>query len=41
MLPGGWTAELRRERMAELHRLAEQQRLNRLPGRNAAATPVA
>ena len=30
MLPGGWTAELGRQRMAELHRLAEQQRLIRL-----------
>jgi hypothetical protein len=27
MLPGDWTAELRRERMAELHRQADHQRL--------------
>ena len=27
MLPGGWTAELGRERMAEFHRQAEHQRL--------------
>jgi hypothetical protein len=27
MLPGDWTAELGRERMAELHRQAEHQRL--------------
>ncbi len=30
MLPGGWTAALGRERMAELHRQAEHQRLIRL-----------
>jgi hypothetical protein len=30
MLPGDWTAELGRQRMAELHRQAEQQRLLRL-----------
>jgi hypothetical protein len=30
MLPGDWTAELGRERVAELHRQAEHQRLVRL-----------
>jgi hypothetical protein len=30
MLPGDWTAELGRERIAELHRQAERQRLLRL-----------
>jgi hypothetical protein len=30
MLPGDWTAELGRERVAELHRQAERQRLVRL-----------
>ena len=30
MLPGDWTAELGRERMAELHRQVEHQRLIRL-----------
>jgi hypothetical protein len=30
MLPGGWTAELAGERMAEFHRQAEHQRLIRL-----------
>ena len=29
-MPGNWTAELRRQRMAELHRQAEHQRLVRL-----------
>jgi hypothetical protein len=29
MLPGDWTAELGRQRMAELHRQAEHQRLIR------------
>ena len=29
-MPGDWTAELRRQRMAELHRQAEHQRLVRL-----------
>jgi hypothetical protein len=30
MLPGGWTAELGRQRIAELHRQAEHQRVIRL-----------
>jgi hypothetical protein len=30
MLPGDWTAELGRQRLAELYRQAEQQRLVRL-----------
>jgi hypothetical protein len=30
MLPGDWTAELGRQRMAEFHRQAEHQRLARL-----------
>jgi hypothetical protein len=30
MLPGDWTAELGRQRMAELHRQPERQRLIRL-----------
>jgi hypothetical protein len=30
MLPGAWTAELGRQRIAELHRQAEHQRLVRL-----------
>jgi len=30
MMPGDWTAELGRQRMAELHRQAERQRLVRL-----------
>jgi hypothetical protein len=41
MLPGGWTAELGRERMAELHRQANISASSALPGHNAAAAPVA
>jgi hypothetical protein len=41
MLANDPTGQLARERVADLHRQAERQRLVRLPGRNAVAATAA